>query len=385
MKILGMGIPELLIMLVVIGVPVLVVVLIVRASKKKRQQEPSAPDMSESTCDVSQTNSPVLDAWKTSVGFSVLGAIVGFFVMLVLVVILATGLSIGIASLVGSASSMASDVVSAFASALTIPIACILWYVLGIVYATVFYPSYFTEKPKVKSSRAISFLNFTFGEVVFGALWNRDLTKKAKGTSHTVFVVLTALMLAYMAFSAGATIVQGVNYTQQVAPIEKQADKGDTPEGKADFIEEHRAGYSFEMPTGWVEQQFYEGVASFGYEGSVALNIEERQLDGGGYPSADEQMAFLQKQVTNYSKTSSEGSALDYEFSDKEPYQLDGFAMLQATMNVRENGTLQAKHSVLLFFVSESEYVTMMYLSEPEDYEATSAIANRIFESVRLA
>ena len=239
MKILGMGVPELLIALVVIGIPVIVVAIVVTRNRKKNNDsaipfagnvqgeapasawQPLSPEQACATGSAQAAQqsappacgaAPVLETWKTSVGFSLLGALVGFPLAMMLMLLLASFVSFGVASGIGAAASMAPEVVSAVSSALVTPIAFILFYVLSIVYATVFYPSYFGGKPKVRSSRAISFLNLVFGFVIFGALWNSSLTKKSKGSSHVVLVVLTALMLVGMVFSAGATVVQGLSY-----------------------------------------------------------------------------------------------------------------------------------------------------------------------------
>lgn len=65
-----------------------------------------------------------------------------------------------------------------------------------IVYATIFYPSYFTAKPILTSSSDISFANFLAGSLIFGWLWTRNLhnsylTKRPdKGVSYIVAIVL---------------------------------------------------------------------------------------------------------------------------------------------------------------------------------------------------
>jgi len=77
----------------------------------------------------------------------------------------------------------------------TTGIACAVW----IAYAAKFYPSYFGEKPRLRSSRLISLCNFAFGGPLFGALWNRNLTRRIKEISHIVFVILLALLLLAVA------------------------------------------------------------------------------------------------------------------------------------------------------------------------------------------
>lgn len=215
--------------------------------------------------------SPLLGTWKTSVGFSVLGALVGLPLTMLLMILLSSFVSFGVASGIGAAASLAPELTSAVASALVTPIAAILFYVLSMVYATVFYPSYFGSKPKVKSSRVISFLNLVFGFVIFGALWNSALTKKSKGSSHVVLVVLTALMLVGMVVNVGATIVQGLSYSQQTAQHQQQAsdegssdirahddesitEEADGGAGSAAY-KDHETGAAFLVPVGWTEAQ----------------------------------------------------------------------------------------------------------------------------------
>jgi hypothetical protein len=69
-----------------------------------------------------------------------------------------------------------------------------------ITYALRVYPSYFTDKPVFKSSKVISFANFTFGAVIFGALWNTNLTEKKKGVSYIVSAIGSGLSAAQFLF-----------------------------------------------------------------------------------------------------------------------------------------------------------------------------------------
>lgn len=272
MKILGMGLPELFMVLLFIGVLVLIVVLALRRSNKKKQSILETPCQQDGSFEVLNTSQvPVLETWKTSVGFSVLGAIVGFPLVMLLMILLSSLVSFGMASGIGTAASMAPELTSAVASALVTPIAAIFFYILTIVYATLFYPSYFGSKPKLRSSRAISFLNLTFGFVIFGVIWNSALTKRSKGASHIVLVVLTALMLVGMAVNVGSTIAEGLSYSQQIAQHQQQAsDEGSSgirvhddesiteeAEGGAGSAayKDHETGAAFLVPAGWAEAQ----------------------------------------------------------------------------------------------------------------------------------
>jgi len=70
-----------------------------------------------------------------------------------------------------------------------------IYMIIGIIYATVIYPSLFTDNPKAQSPNTISFLNGFFGYVIFALLWNRSLTKGMKGISHIVYIVIIVVMM----------------------------------------------------------------------------------------------------------------------------------------------------------------------------------------------
>lgn len=67
--------------------------------------------------------------------------------------------------------------------------------VLSLAYAIVVYPSYFTRAPKMTSSASVAFWNCAFGGIVFGLIWNANLTKQTKGKSYIVFCVLVGLRI----------------------------------------------------------------------------------------------------------------------------------------------------------------------------------------------
>lgn len=132
---------------------------------------------------------PVLKNWKMSPLLSVLGAFTGLFV----------------GELIGTL---------VYASS-------VLWLLLGlayiammIIYALVVYPSYFKEKPLVKSNRMISFLNFFVGGVIFGCIWNHNLTLSQsketphKGVSNIVYTVLEIIFIILLLLLASLFITQ---------------------------------------------------------------------------------------------------------------------------------------------------------------------------------
>lgn len=112
---------------------------------------------------------PVLDSWETSVSMSVLGAIVGTIVLSVVSFIIGTTIGIDVSNVIFSA--------------------------IAIVYARGFYPSYFSTTPMVRNPRVISFLNLAFGGILFGSLWNHNLTRKDVGMSHHALTVIGVLLI----------------------------------------------------------------------------------------------------------------------------------------------------------------------------------------------
>jgi hypothetical protein len=128
---------------------------------------------------------PVLDIWKTSVGYSVLG-------VLVLPVLFAV------------------DGIITGPAAWVFEIMRHVCIVSQLIYAVAIYPSLFDRKPRLKSSAVISFWNCAVGGFVFGPIWNGNLSKKVKGVSNIVFAVLVGLLLASWLFLYGylAAVVQ---------------------------------------------------------------------------------------------------------------------------------------------------------------------------------
>lgn len=121
---------------------------------------------------------PVLDNWKTNIGFSFLGVI--------LMTIVSWSIY-GITFIIGTASGSATKEFMA----LVYFTMHALSFVTTAIYALYIYPSYFTEKPKIKSNMLISFLNLAFGSVIFGPIWNTNLTKRKKGVSNIVLTIIS--------------------------------------------------------------------------------------------------------------------------------------------------------------------------------------------------
>lgn len=127
--------------------------------KQWKKEQPSAPPSGW----LPDASTPVLNIWQTSWGFSFLG-------------ILAAAIL----------SSISLDVV-------------LILFVLSIIYAAVVYPSFFGDRPKLTSNKVISAANLMFGGYIFGAIWNGNLTRRKKGISHIVFIVLSILIVISIA------------------------------------------------------------------------------------------------------------------------------------------------------------------------------------------
>ncbi len=128
---------------------------------------------------------PFLQNWKTSVGFTVFGLILW---PIVTIIFESHYVPMGVLTVISVLS--------------------IGFMVAGIIYAAVIYPSLFTERPKAKSAKAISFANAFFGGLIFGLCWNSNLTKRSKGVAHSVFIVLeivAILMIFAVSYLAGSS------------------------------------------------------------------------------------------------------------------------------------------------------------------------------------
>ena len=128
---------------------------------------------------IAPPNGAFLQSWKTSALFTAIGiiaaAIINSFV---------------------SAASNAALGEGASSLGMMQGIFAILYLAFCIMYAAKIYPSYFADKPMLESSEAVSFMNGFVGGLIFGLIWNHNLTLKNKGVAHIVYLVLLGLSLA---------------------------------------------------------------------------------------------------------------------------------------------------------------------------------------------
>lgn len=153
------------------------------AQNRERRDPPSGPNWDSSVS--------LLDTWKTPVGMSVLGILSYVFALPAIDVIL-------------NELTVRTQLVDMLFFTLAAEFAL---YLCKFIYAARVYPSYFTPTPKVKSPKAVAFLNCMLGGIVFGLIWNSNITKRKKGISNIVYATLCVVpMLSriYLVFSWAA-------------------------------------------------------------------------------------------------------------------------------------------------------------------------------------
>lgn len=173
---------------------------------------------------------PAIAAWKTSPGFAILGYLASFFVVWMFLV---TVFSLVITLLFWDA--RGSFYAGEYGSLAGVP-ALMVTSVLRILYAVLFYRSYFTERPCFRSSRVISFCNLLFGGVIFGCCWNANMTKSRlhgrpeMGSAHWGAVILASIAIAYasflMAYDVFPTLLTKASYPQYSAASSSSASHG---------------------------------------------------------------------------------------------------------------------------------------------------------------
>ena len=158
------------------------------AEMEVKEAEAAAQAKDEKEKDFSEM--PVVENWKTSVPFSLLGLFCIGIPILIWVFIF---------SLMGYSTYEASRLAGAVDG-------LIMQFAI-IIYAMCFYKWCFVKHPRIKSNKAISFCNLFFGGVIFGCLWNRNLTRshnegeKLMGISYKVATVLSIIGICFSCFS----------------------------------------------------------------------------------------------------------------------------------------------------------------------------------------
>lgn len=168
-------------------------------------QPRSAAQNASRPADLAVQGLPAIANWQTSAGFSFLGYLASYFLTMII------GLIAGFITMFACIG-MPQQLMANYSEGVTL---IVLGIVIGlfIIYPAVFYRSYFTEKPRIVSNKAISFLNFFFGNIIFGALWNSNLTnvrlgvKDSPGNSYIVCIVLYGASCALYLYSGIMLII----------------------------------------------------------------------------------------------------------------------------------------------------------------------------------
>lgn len=186
---------------------------------------------------------PAINSWKTSIACSILGCI-SFFVFWILLVFI---LTLAIQSYIGG------PITGSAAGMFAGPFAGILTYILGAIYSLVVYPSFFKEKPVLKSSRAISFCNFFFGNVICGPLWNSNLTKSkqrkepSRGSSHIVWAILCFVAILAVGAQLLTTTGPQINYVKSYYEQQSSTSMQSPQDSKSTQLSED-AVFSIDFP-----------------------------------------------------------------------------------------------------------------------------------------
>lgn len=160
--------------------------------------------------------------------------------------------------------------------------AALIQTVLVIVYGAIFYRTYFTDKPIIRSCRTISFLNYAVSGVLFGWYWNVKIkwnheNLKIKqgsekpyltaGASPAIAAILFSLITLYFGwyqfFSPYTYVPQdhARSYSSSLQGSEAASTNTGTSlshaPGSSRFTDEE-SGVSFSMPNGWHQEELTE-------------------------------------------------------------------------------------------------------------------------------
>ncbi|MDR1185651.1 MAG: DUF6273 domain-containing protein [Coriobacteriales bacterium] len=151
---------------------------------------------------------PFLNHWKTDSGLTVVGIFVGlfpnFFGWLA---------NVGMPMIFGIQLVSTNRILYIALNLITVIIGSLI-IIVSTIWAAGIYPSLFGVKPRVRSAARVSFFNGFFGGYIFGPIWNSNLTKRKKGISHIVCIVLNALFILSMIaalMSVGQALTNRVN------------------------------------------------------------------------------------------------------------------------------------------------------------------------------
>lgn len=204
---------------------------------------------------------PVLQKWKTSVGYATLGLVGNFLFFMLLTLVFACGYELYIGD--GPASYSAGSLGNLAGAP-----AGLVTYVLLAIYAGFVYPSFFKEKPLIRSSKIISFTNPFFGGLIFGLLWNSNLTKshltqkEVKGSSWKYAVVLSCLailVVGWMVLKIDLPNLEKVKSHNASHTASSSASLTSAPEEFSD----QTSGVSFTIPQDWKRGSIHSSDSTY--------------------------------------------------------------------------------------------------------------------------
>lgn len=168
-----------------------------------------------------------------------------------------------------------------------IPFVAAIFCVILILYAVIMYRSYFSTRPIIKSSKAISFLNFFAGWIVFGWLWNRSLNKShlsgevKQGISYIVFTIIYGVLLVLDLVASVMYIVVPFD-----DPILQDAARPAISQREQNRVTDATTGASFILPNGWhsedlsTARQYLRWKASPDDEAGIFITYGASENDG---------------------------------------------------------------------------------------------------------
>lgn len=243
---------------------------------------------------------PAIVDWKTSTGFSILGFLISPLVAGCITVAIFVLINVYLGRAAQAASSSALMNLSGM-------IGGAVWAILGIGYASFLYSSYYRQKPAIKSQRLMSFLNLLFGGILFGCLWNANLTickltgDVRKNAASVVFMVLAVLQVVltlvyFVLFQMPQLQYVKEYYEGRYAPDLTNAAVAMV--GGAEYADE-ALGLSFTIPEGWQEKELSEErkyvKAKFLPEGEVDVGIVYSVFDLWGEDATPYERELMQR------------------------------------------------------------------------------------------
>lgn len=207
----------------------------------------------------------VLQKWKTSVGYAALGLVSNFLFFILLTLAFACGYELYIGD--GPASYSAAGLGNLAGAP-----AGLITYVLLAIYAGFVYPSFFKEKPLIRSSKIISFTNLFFGGLVFGLLWNSNLTKshltqkEIKGSSWKYAVVLSCiaiLVVGWMVLKIDLPNLEKVKSYNISHTASSSASSTEQLTSAPEEFSDKASGVSFTIPQNWKRGSIHSNETTY--------------------------------------------------------------------------------------------------------------------------